>query len=74
MRAPRTDIQPELWVRDGPAAVEFYEQALGAVVEHRVVGPEDSDVIAQLSVAGARLDQGYLVVSFAGETSTGGAS
>jgi PhnB protein len=48
------DIQPELWVSDGPAAVAFYEQALGAIVEHRVVGPEDSDVIAQLSVAGAR--------------------
>jgi PhnB protein len=50
----QADIQPELWVRDGPAAVAFYERALGAVVEHRVVGPEDADVIAQLSVAGAR--------------------
>jgi PhnB protein len=48
------DIQPELWVSDGPAAVAFYENALGAVVEHRVVGAEKSDVIAQLSVAGAR--------------------
>jgi len=37
----------------GPVA--FYERALGAVVEHRVVGPEPSDVIAQLSVAGAIL-------------------
>ena len=54
MHDPRADIQPELWVSDGPAAVAFYERALGAVVEHRVVGPEDSDVIAQLSVAGAR--------------------
>ncbi len=54
MSEPQADIQPELWVRDGPAAVAFYEHALGAVVEHRVVGPEDSDVIAQLSVAGAR--------------------
>jgi PhnB protein len=50
----RADIQPELWVSNGAAAIAFYEQALGAVVEHRVVGPEDSDVIAQLSVAGAR--------------------
>ena len=33
------DIQPELWVSNGPAAVAFYENALGAVVEHRVVGP-----------------------------------
>jgi PhnB protein len=54
MSEPRADIQPELWVSDGPAAVAFYENALGAVVEHRVVGPEESDVIAQLSVAGAR--------------------
>jgi PhnB protein len=54
MGEPRADIQPELWVSDGTAAVAFYEQALGAVVEHRVVGPEQSDVIAQLSVSGAR--------------------
>jgi PhnB protein len=54
MPEPQADIQPELWVKDGPAAVAFYEHALGAVVEHRVVGPEDSDVIAQLSVGGAR--------------------
>jgi PhnB protein len=38
----------------GPAAVGFYERALGAVVEHRVVGPRAEDVVAQLSVAGAR--------------------
>jgi PhnB protein len=54
MSEPRAEIQPELWVGDGPAAVAFYEQALGAVVEHRVVGPGGRDVIAQLSVAGAR--------------------
>jgi PhnB protein len=48
------EIQPELWVSDGPAAVAFYERAFGAVVEHRVDGPGDADVIAQLSVAGAR--------------------
>lgn len=54
MSDPRAEIQPELWVSDGPAAVAFYERALGAVVEHRVLGPGESDVIAQLSVAGAR--------------------
>jgi PhnB protein len=54
MTESRVEIQPELWVGDGPAAVAFYEQALGAVVEHRVVGPGDTDVVAQLSVAGAR--------------------
>lgn len=54
MTERRADIQPELWVSDGPAAVAFYEQAFGAVVEHRVVGPGKHDVIAQLSVDGAR--------------------
>jgi PhnB protein len=54
MSKTRADIQPELWVSDGAAAVAFYERAFGAVVEHRVVGPGDSDVIAQLVVAGAR--------------------
>ncbi len=54
MSEARADIQPELWVKDGPAAVAFYERAFGAVVEHRVDGPEDDDILAQLSVAGAR--------------------
>lgn len=54
MSRPRAEIQPELWVRDGPAAVAFYERALGALVEHRVEGPDAADVVAQLSVAGAR--------------------
>ena len=48
------EIQPELWVSDGAAAIAFYERAFGAVVEHRVNGPGESDAIAQLSVAGAR--------------------
>ena len=52
--APGADIQPELWVSDGPAAIAFYERAFGAVVEHRVGGAEDRDVIAQLAVGGAR--------------------
>jgi PhnB protein len=54
MAEARAEIQPELWVRDGPAAVAFYQRALGAVVEHRVSGPGDRDVVAQLAVAGAR--------------------
>jgi PhnB protein len=41
-------------VRDGPAAVAFYVDALGAVVDHRVDGPGAADLIAQLRVAGAR--------------------
>jgi PhnB protein len=47
------DIQPELWVHDGPAAVDFYGRAFGAVVDHRVDGPEAHDVIAQLSIGDA---------------------
>jgi PhnB protein len=50
----RVEIQPELWVSHGPAAVAFYEQAFGAQVEHRVSGPAEDDVVAQLSVGGAR--------------------
>jgi PhnB protein len=48
------DIEPELWVSDGPAAVAFYERAFGAVVEHRVCGPGSADVVAQLSIGRAR--------------------
>jgi PhnB protein len=45
------EIQPELWVGDGPAAISFYERAFGAVVLHRV---GERDVVVQLEVAGAR--------------------
>jgi PhnB protein len=48
------EIQPQLWVDDGPAAVAFYERALGATVVHRVSGPAGHEVVAQLEVAGAR--------------------
>jgi PhnB protein len=54
MTEGRADIQPELWVDDGAAASAFYERAFGAVVEHRVGGPDDAEVVAQLSVGGAR--------------------
>jgi PhnB protein len=54
METPRVEIQPELWVADGPAAVAFYERALGATVVHRVSGPGEHEVVAQLSVGGAR--------------------
>lgn len=46
-------MQPELWVDDVAAAVEFYGRALRAVVEHRVGEPDDPEGVAQLSVAGA---------------------
>jgi PhnB protein len=54
MTTPRTEIQPQLWVVDGPAAVAFYERALGASVEHMVSGPGAQDVVAQLAIGAAR--------------------
>jgi PhnB protein len=48
-----TEIQPELWVGDAPAAVAFYERAFGAAVQHRVDGPGPGDLIAQLEAGGA---------------------
>jgi PhnB protein len=50
----RAELQPELWVDDTAAAVAYYVRAFGAVVEHRVGGPDDADGVAQLSVSGAR--------------------
>lgn len=47
------EIQPELWVDDGPAALAFYECGLGAQVLHRVSAPAADDVVAQLSIGGA---------------------
>ena len=47
-------MQPELWVRDTAAAVAYYERAFGAVVEHRVGPPDDTNGVVQLSVSGAR--------------------
>jgi PhnB protein len=45
------DVSPELSVRRGRAAVEFYKAAFGAVELHRVGGTDEhEDVVAQLSV------------------------
>jgi PhnB protein len=47
----QTRIVPELSVRRGRAAVEFYKAAFGAVVDYRVGGTDDHEpVVAQLSV------------------------
>ena len=43
-----TSIQPELWVDDGLAAVNFYMNAFGAKTLH-LVG-EDPDIVAQLAI------------------------
>jgi PhnB protein len=47
-------VQPQLSVRRGRAAVEFYQSAFGAVEQYRVGGTdEDEAVVAQLSVGDA---------------------
>jgi PhnB protein len=48
------DLQPELWVEDTASAVDYYQRAFGAAIEHRVGGPDDPDGVVQLSVGGAR--------------------
>jgi PhnB protein len=50
----RTQIVPELSVRRGRAAVEFYKAAFGAVEQYRVGGTDQNPaVVSQLSVGGA---------------------
>ena len=44
-------IQPELWADHAPAAVDFYVEAFGAHVLHRV--GEGDDIVAQLAVGAA---------------------
>ena len=47
-------IVPELSVRNGVEAVEFYARPFGAVEVYRVGGTDDNpDVVAELSVGGA---------------------
>ena len=47
-------IAPELAVRDGRAAIDFYKAAFGAVEDYRVGGTDTfPDVVAQLSVGDA---------------------
>jgi PhnB protein len=53
-RTARVRIMPELSVRRGRAAVEFYRAAFGAVEDYRVGGTDEhEDVVAQLSVGSA---------------------
>jgi PhnB protein len=52
--AAQTTVSPELSVRRGREALEFYKAALGAVEIYRVGGTEENeDVVAQLSVGNA---------------------
>jgi PhnB protein len=47
-------LMPQLSVRDGRAAVVFYEAAFGAVEVYRVGGTDESpEVVAQLSIGAA---------------------
>src|SRR6202035_3196121 len=54
MTGAQAHLEPELWVDDTAAAIDFYERAFGAQTVHRVGGPADPDRVAQLSIAGAR--------------------
>jgi PhnB protein len=50
----QTRIVPQLSVRHGRAAVEFYKAAFGAVEDYRVGGANENEgVVAQLSVGNA---------------------
>jgi PhnB protein len=46
-----TSIQPQLWVEQAGQAVEFYAEAFGARVLHRV--GEGDDIVAQLAIGEA---------------------
>ena len=49
-----TSIQPELYVRRGRSAVEFYKAAFGAVELHRVGGTDaHEEVVSQLAIGSA---------------------
>ena len=53
-RSDQPRILPQLSVRRGRAAIEFYKAAFGAVEDYRVGGTDDNeDVVAQLSVGNA---------------------
>jgi PhnB protein len=45
-------IEPEPWVDRASAAVQFYQDAFGAKILHRV--GEDDDIVVQLAVGDAR--------------------
>ena len=69
-------IVPELSVRRGRAAVEFYKEAFGAVEVYRVGGTDEhEDVVSQLTVGGASFwvsDESPPNANFSPETLGGG--
>ncbi len=53
-RGRQPNVQPQLSVRNGRAAVEFYKEAFGAFEAYRFGGTDDhEEVVAQLSVGDA---------------------
>jgi PhnB protein len=53
-QAAQISVSPQLSVRRGREAIEFYQAAFGAVEIYRVGGTEENeDVVAQLSVGNA---------------------
>jgi PhnB protein len=47
-----TSVEPELWVGDPAAAIDFYARAFDATVLHRV--GFDDEIVAQLGIGEAR--------------------
>ncbi len=69
-------IVPQLSVRRGREAVEFYKRAFGAVEVYRVGGTDDNpDIVSQLSVEGASFwvaDEAPASANFSPESVGGG--
>jgi PhnB protein len=72
----RTSLLPQLAVRRGRAAVEFYKTAFGAVEEYRVGGTDANEaVVAQLRIGSASFwvaDESPPHANFSPETVGGG--
>ncbi len=75
-RLDETSLSPQLSVRRGRAAVEFYKAAFGAREVHRVGGTdEDEAVVAQLSIGGSTFwvsDESPRHLNFSPESLGGG--
>jgi PhnB protein len=75
-RVADVQIVPELSVRRGRAAVEFYERAFGAVEVYRVGGTDEHpDIVAQLLVGRASFwvsDEAPASANFSPESLRGG--
>jgi PhnB protein len=73
---PRPSIVPQLSVRRGQAAIEFYREAFGAVEVYRVGGTDENlEVVAQLNVGEASFwvsDESPTNENFSPETVGGG--